>query len=128
MARILVIDDDSRVRATLETLLTGAGHQPMFCSTGTLGLQVFSEVHPDLVITDILMPEKDGIETIHDLRLLDPSVPIIAMSGSRGTGDMNFLEAARKLGANSTIAKPFEPDNVLGIVTELLDKAQLATV
>jgi DNA-binding response OmpR family regulator len=122
MARILVIDDDRMVRDTLDILLTRAGHQPVLCADGALGLKAFAEIHPDLVITDILMPEKDGIETIRDLRRLDPGVPIVAMSGSGPAGDVNFLAAAGKLGADRTIAKPFEADLVLGTVAALLQR------
>jgi DNA-binding response OmpR family regulator len=75
------------------------------------------------VITDILMPEKEGVETIGDIRKLKAKVPIIAMSGGGRVGNMSFLVVAKQFGADRTFAKPFEPDEVLDAVTELLKAA-----
>ncbi len=123
MSRILVIDDDERVRDTLRLILTGAGHQVALARDGRVGLEAFSQLNPDLVITDILMPDKEGIETIADLRQRAAHVPIIAMSGGGRIGNMDFLAAAQHFGADRTFAKPFEPDQVLDAVSELLAAA-----
>ncbi len=124
MARILVIDDDGRVRETLRVLLTQAGHQPVFSIDGKRGMEAFAEARPDLVITDILMPEKDGLETIHDLRDLQPDIPILAISAAGHAGRMSFLGAAGLLGADRMLPKPFEFEDLLAAVTALLAKPQ----
>jgi DNA-binding response OmpR family regulator len=123
MAKILVIDDDRMVRETLKIILTAAGHEVVLTEDGNKGLRAFSEFTPDLVITDILMPEKEGMETIRDLRGLRPDVPIIAISGGGRVGNMSFLRVAERFGANRTITKPFEPDHVVATIAELLPKA-----
>jgi len=120
MSRILVIDDDEIVRDTLRLVLTGAGHQVALAGDGKAGLKAFSELSPDLVITDILMPEKEGMETIGDIRRITGATPIIAISGGGRIGNMDFLAAAQHFGADRTFAKPFEPDQVLDAVSELL--------
>jgi DNA-binding response OmpR family regulator len=126
MSRILVIDDNEIVRDTLRLILTGAGHQVALAHDGNAGLKAFDELAPDLVITDILMPEKEGMETISDLRRLAARVPIIAISGGGRVGNMDFLAAARQFGADRTFTKPFEPDQVLAAVSELLEAARAA--
>ncbi len=123
MAKILIIDDDKMVRDTLRMILSAAGHEIMLAADGKEGLKAFAELTPDLVITDILMPEKEGIETIGDIRKLTATIPIIAMSGGARIGNMSFLVIAKTAGATRTFAKPFEPDEVLDAVTELLKAA-----
>lgn len=120
MSRILVIDDDEVVRDTLRLILAGAGHQVALAPDGKAGLEAFEALAPDLVITDILMPEKEGMETIGDLRRLAASLPIIVISGGGRIGNMDFLAAARHFGADRSFAKPFEPDEVLEAVSQLL--------
>jgi len=122
MAKILIIDDDKMVRDTLRMLLTAAGHQIVVANDGKQGLKAFTEIQPDLVITDILMPEKEGVETIGDIRKVS-KVPIIAMSGGGRVGNMSFLAVAQQFGANRTFAKPFQIDEVLNAVKELLKVA-----
>jgi two-component system, chemotaxis family, chemotaxis protein CheY len=123
MAKILIIDDDKMVRDTLRMALTAAGHQIILAGDGKQGVKAFTEIKPDLVITDILMPEKEGVETIGDIRKLNAKMPIIAMSGGGRVGNMSFLAIAKQFGANRTFAKPFELDEVLDAVTELLKAA-----
>lgn len=123
MARILVIDDDRMVRETLTTILAAAGHQVAVANEGQKGLKLFAEFQPHLVITDILMPEKEGVETIQDLRRLAPDLPIIAISGGGRIGNSSFLRVAQRFGANRTFAKPFEPGEIVSAVNELVAKA-----
>src|SRR5690349_24914916 len=104
MSKVLVIDDDRMVRDTLKIILEAAGHEIVLANDGRQGVKAFTEIQPDLVITDILMPEKEGIETIADLRRLRPNLPIVAISGGGRIGNMNFLKLARSFGANHTIA------------------------
>ena len=123
MARILVIDDDRIVRDTLNVILAAAGHQVALAHDGKEGIKVFAEFQPHLIITDILMPEKEGVETIQDLRRLVPNLPIIAISGGGRVGNMSFLKVAQQFGADRTFAKPFEPDEIVSAVNELVAKA-----
>lgn len=123
MARILVIDDDRMVRETLKIILTAAGHEVSLANDGKEGLKALATVQPQLIITDILMPEKEGVETIQDLRQIVPNLPIIAISGGGRVGNMSFLKVAQHFGANRTFAKPFEPEEILGAVSDLLKAA-----
>lgn len=123
VAKILVIDDDRMVRESLRLILGAAGHQLILAGDGKQGTKAFVEHGPDLVITDILMPEKEGIETICDIRRFAADVPIVAMSGGGRMGNASFLTIAERFGANRTFAKPLEPREILGAIAELLQKA-----
>jgi CheY-like chemotaxis protein len=123
MSTVLVIDDDRMVRETVKIILEGAGHTVLLAGNGREGLKMFSATSPDIVITDILMPEKEGIETIADLRRLRPDLPIIAISGGGRIGNMNFLKLAESFGASHTLTKPFEPEEILRLVAELTSSA-----
>jgi DNA-binding response OmpR family regulator len=123
MAKILVIDDERMVRETLKIILTAAGHEVLLADDGYQGIKAFNESAPDLVITDILMPEKEGMETIRELRQSRPDLPIIAISGGGRVGNISFLKVAERFGANRTIAKPFEPELILAAIAELVPKA-----
>src|SRR5712692_5806019 len=106
--QILVIDDDMMVRRSIEIILAEAGYAVSAADSGVEGLKMFSEQLPHLVITDIIMPDKDGVEVILELRKIWPG-PILAISGDGRTGRSGYLKAARRLGASATLAKPFEP-------------------
>src|SRR4051812_47444675 len=106
--RILLIDDVAGVRAALQILLEGAGYEVTTAPDGRSGMELFSSAQPDLVITDIIMPDQEGIETIREIRRLHPSMPIIAMSGGGRARNADFLRIAKALGANATLAKPFD--------------------
>ena len=123
MAKILIIDDEIDARDLLARLLTKNGYEVVAAADGKEGVAMF-EVEPvDLVITDIVMPEKDGIETITDLRRNNPDLKIIAMSGGdRRPADVsrNYLHSAKLIGANRSLQKPFDNADMLGAVRELL--------
>jgi len=121
VARILIIDDECLVRSLLRQTLERAGHDVVEAKDGREGLRSFRITPADLIITDILMPEKEGLETIIELRRDIPGVKIIAMSGGRG-GKLNFLDIAKQLGAQRVIQKPFEVYEMLKAVTELLEE------
>ncbi len=108
MARILIIDDEDLIRVTLTQTLQNDGHAVTEASDGQKGISAFRELPADVVITDILMPNKEGIETIIELRRINPNVKIIAMSGGGRTRTSNFLDVARSLGATAVLKKPFE--------------------
>lgn len=89
---------------------------------GNEGLALHKEDPCDLVITDIIMPEKEGLETILEFRKADPCLPIIAISGGGRQGYSGYLEAAQPFGANRSLAKPFSQEDLLGAVESCLSK------
>ena len=116
MATILVIDDEEMVRATLRLALEAAGHRILEASNGDEGLQLLDTHEIDLTITDIIMPEKEGIETIIGIRRRQPDARIIAISGGSRSQDIDFLRIAERLGAVHSLAKPFSPQMLLELV------------
>jgi DNA-binding NtrC family response regulator len=120
MARILIIDDEPNMRSMLRRMLHRAGHQVSEAGNGAEGIDSYERDPPDLVITDILMPKKEGIETIIALHRADPDLPIIAISGGGRSGGRDFLSSAEKLGACHTLPKPFRGDRLLSAVSECL--------
>jgi DNA-binding response OmpR family regulator len=107
MAQILIVEDEQMLRATLRAILQRAGHEVAEAEDGAKAMKIFQATRPDLVITDIIMPNREGVETIGEMRAIAPDLPIIAMSGggsSRG-GEL-FLELASQLGATRTLTKP----------------------
>lgn len=118
MADILIIDDDVQMRRLLTRILRGAGHSVREAEDGGQGLEEFNKQRPDLVVTDIVMPNTEGIETIVSMRRDNPELPIIAISGG---SDPIYLRAAASLGATGSLRKPFEPDALLTLVDAMLD-------
>ena len=120
MARILIIDDEPNMLSMLRRMLHQAGHQVSEASNGAEGIDSYERDPPDLVITDIIMPKKEGIETIIALHRADPDLPIIAISGGGRSGGKDFLSSAEKLGACHSLPKPFRGDQLLSAVSESL--------
>ena len=120
MADILIIDDDGAVRATLRKVLERAGHDVREAEEGHAGGKAIETRLPDLVITDLIMPGKEGIETIVDLREEYPELKILAISGGGAIDPGGPLEDARLFGADRTMAKPFSMDELIRTVDELL--------
>jgi DNA-binding response OmpR family regulator len=130
MARILLIEDDALVRETLMAQLAGAGHEVVPAAHGGEGLKEFERTSFDLVVTDILMPTVEGLETIKRLRELDSSVAIIAMSGGArslmadsGNPRIDVLRFANAFGATRTLHKPFSRAELLAAVDDCLRTA-----
>ena len=121
MAKILVIDDDVIVRETIVQILEDGGHQVVSAEDGKRGMAAFRSERPDLIITDIIMPEQEGIQTITEIRGVQPNAKIIAISGGGRIGNTDFLKIARHLGAFDAIAKPFDPDDLLSRVGRCLN-------
>jgi len=120
MPRILVIDDDFSVRIMLVTALKRAGYEVIDAENGYLGVAMFRAQPTDLVITDLVMPEKEGIETIMELRRFAPNARIIAISGG-GVGKAEvYLEIATKMGVRHTLTKPFMIQELLDAVSDSL--------
>ena len=120
MALILVIDDEDLVRTTVRLLLEKQGHQVIEAKNGNDGLRVLSGTKVDLVITDIIMPEKEGLETIMDIRTRNPGARIVAMSGGGRARNLDFLTVAKKLGAAHALRKPFTSAELLAAVNQVL--------
>ncbi|HTV90484.1 MAG TPA: response regulator [Stellaceae bacterium] len=123
MTKILVIDDDALVRGSVARMLRRWGYDVAVAEDGRRGLALFHDIEPRLVITDIIMPDQDGIETIREIRRVRPDAQIIAMSGCGRLGNLDFLNIAAKLGAGEVISKPFEPATLRDCVTRCLAKA-----
>jgi YesN/AraC family two-component response regulator len=122
MASILIIDDELQIRVMMRRILEKVGYEVYEASDGKEGIRLFRNKPTDLVITDIIMPEKEGLETILDLRHDFPKIKIIAISGGGKTGLPNFLPAAKKFGAIRTLPKPFGKDDLLKLVKEVLNE------
>jgi len=122
MARIVIIDDDTNLRTIIRQMLEGAGHQVREACDGAEAMSFISESPVDLVITDVIMPEKEGIETVIELHKKRPDVKIIVMSGGGRFGPEDYLETAVAFGANHTIAKPFGRNEMLKAVERLLEQ------
>ena len=122
MARILVIDDNDTFRALLRLQLEGAGHEVLEAANGAEGLLAYHDRPVDLVLCDLFMPEKEGLETIRDLRRAGEG-KIIAMSGD-GPGDASgLLRVAQRLGAARALSKPFRAEALHQVVREVLRQA-----
>ena len=121
MARILIIDDDRDMLYTLRQILTCAGHEVLEASDGAAGLRLFRQERPEFVITDIFMPEQDGLETILTLKSEFPTVKIIAISGGGQIGNLSYLEMAGPFGAERLLCKPFTRQDLLSAIQELAE-------
>ncbi len=122
MSKVLIIDNDPLVCDTLRIAAEAAGPTVVLAQNGHEGLEAFPKFQPDVVVTDILMPEKEGMETIVDLRRLNPDVPILAISGAAPAGNISFLKIAQKLGANRTLSKPFAMEAFVAAIADLAKK------
>jgi DNA-binding response OmpR family regulator len=120
MARIILVDDEPAIRRNLARYLTAQGHDVRAAGNGREALLAFDEGGVDLLITDINMPEMDGIEILNALRARGSSVPVIAMSGGGQFDKTLLLGSATMLGAVVTLEKPFELDQLLRAVDGLL--------
>ncbi len=120
MAKILIIDDDVQIRKLLQNLLDRAGYEVAVAADGKEGLDAYRRAPADLIITDLIMPEKEGIEMILELRQESPVVKIIAISGGARIAPENYLRMAESLGASRTFSKPVDRKALLAAIEELL--------
>ena len=122
MARILIIDDDIQVRNILKRTFEQEGFEVTDAPDGEKGIKLFHQEQPDVVITDIVMPEKEGLETIMELHRENPKLKIIAISGGGlSINGGNSLFIAGKIGAHRTFIKPFDRKEIVEAVRELLE-------
>jgi CheY-like chemotaxis protein len=120
MARILIIDDEPQIRSMLRLMLERGGYEVAEAHDGVEGIRQYRENPADLIITDLIMPNKDGIGMIIDLKKEFPQVKIIAMSGGGVNRPEGYLDGAKKLGATRTLTKPIDRDEMLDAVKETL--------
>ena len=121
-SKVLFIDDDTMVRQTVTEGLRANGFTVVSAANGAQGLEKFSRAKPDIVITDIIMPDTNGLNAIQAIRKKDQKIPIIAVSGGGRTHNMEFLGIAKQLGATSTMAKPFRITMLIKEIETLLGK------
>ncbi len=122
--RVLIVDDEAMVRDLLADVLSDAGYQAVIAPTWKMGETGFDEIGYSLVITDMFMPDRDGIEVIQDVKKRWPEVKILAISGGWGnTTPKRAANAATEIGATATMQKPFSPKDLLAMVEELIGEA-----
>jgi CheY-like chemotaxis protein len=120
MADILVVDDDRFLRLLIKRALETAGHTVFDCENGRKAVEHIEREHIDLLITDILMPEMDGVEAVRAIRRLRPDLPILAISAGGPAKAGDFLGLAQAFGATETLPKPFRPEDVVAAAARLL--------
>jgi CheY-like chemotaxis protein len=120
LVNILVADDDPSIRHLYKLILDREGHEVYLANDGVEALEQAKKHDIDVLITDIIMPKKEGIETIVEIREMNPEIKIIAISGGGRRGNQDFLRMAEMVGANYTLAKPFEPHDLLKILKTCL--------
>ncbi|MCP4350056.1 MAG: response regulator [Desulfobacterales bacterium] len=121
MARILIIDDDVEIREMLKEVFEQEGYETVIAPDGEVAVKCYRDQQADVVITDIIMPEKEGIETIMELKQEFPDVRIIAISGGGRISPDNYLKMAKDFGAMRTFTKPVRIEKLLEAVKELLE-------
>ncbi len=115
-SKILIVDDEAPMCFVIQHLLRAEGYEVSTAPNGQVALEIASKESFDLVMTDLIMPLKDGIETILQLRVSQPDIKIIAMSGGWNGGAQSYLRLAGKLGASQTLAKPFDRATLLDAI------------
>lgn len=121
MAGILLVEDNEDLRSMLKQMLEKRNHKIIEASNGREAINKFKSVLTDLVITDILMPEQDGIQLIMELKKKKPELLIIAISGGGKIGPANYLDIARVLGADAVFTKPFNVNHLIEEVENMTD-------
>ena len=124
MERVLVIDDEPQIRSMLRLMLERAGYEVEEAPDGMEGIRIYRENPVDLIISDLIMPNKDGIGMMIELKKEFPDIKIIAMSGGGLNKPEGYLEGAKKLGANWTLKKPIDREELLQAVKHTLRDSQ----
>jgi DNA-binding response OmpR family regulator len=123
--RVLVVDDEDQMRALLRLMLESAGHEVSDAANGKIALHLQKMMPADLLITDIIMPEMEGIELIINIRKIDPRVKIIAISGGGKIDPYLCLDIAGELGADRILQKPFSRTTLMFVISELFPDSNL---
>ena len=119
MAKVLVIDDEKVVRELARRMLESDHHTMVEAVDGVEGIKVFQEEQPDVVVTDIIMPNADGLEVVRRILEINPKAKIVAMSGGGRIGDETYLKYAKKFGVTAVLSKPFSPDQLLSLIRDI---------
>lgn len=119
MSKILVADDDDFVRGLICSVLKKNGYTVSEAKNGEEAVTMARKDSPDILITDMLMPDKEGIETILEVKEIGSNIKIIAISGGGKTKNMSFLNIAQNAGADAILSKPFKPDELLQAINTL---------
>ena len=122
--KVLIIEDDPALLTLMGDGFKNAGLDVLLARNGQVGMELFDIIHPDLVITDIVMPAKEGVSVIIDIRKSLSDTPLIAISGGGTRGTKNYLHWARELGADMVVQKPFRVSILLMIANQLLSEAE----
>ncbi|MEZ4456706.1 MAG: response regulator [Gemmatimonadales bacterium] len=117
--QILLVDDDDLSRGTIHQMLERAGHAVVSTASGSKALELFQADRPDIVVTDLIMPDTDGLELIQELRKVDPKVKVLAISGGGRVNANEYLTVARKFGASGALAKPFSNQELKDAISAL---------
>lgn len=120
MAEILLVDDDKMVCETIKQRLEREGHRVRTASNGNEALELVAQRQPDLVITDVIMPEREGIETLLALKKSNPALKVVVMSGGGRIGRLDHLKVAERLGADATLVKPFTAAQLKSVLAIML--------
>ena len=120
MSRVLVIDDDKFVRISIRTVLEADGYEVDEAKDAFEGMALQKAYTFDAAIVDLLMPHKDGLETIQGLKEYNPNLPILAISGGMSSAHQSFLNAATLMGATATLEKPFGGDELLATMANVV--------
>jgi YesN/AraC family two-component response regulator len=122
MASILVVDDEDLVRFSVRQMLEDAGHTVKEAADGVEGIAQLQSCAFDLMITDIVMPRKEGMETIAEAKQMQPDLRVIAISGGGPVGQFHYLELAKQFGADAVLAKPFKKQELIALVDTLVKR------
>lgn len=124
MTSVLVIDDSEEIRDLLSQILTSLGYVARAAETGMLGVKAFQDAPADVVLLDMFMPDRDGLETLRDLRRISPGVRVIAMTGGGAYKNVGILKPALLLGARKLLYKPVTPTELRDAVEEVMAAPQ----
>ncbi len=123
MATILLVDDDNQVRDMLKKIFVMEGYEVVEAADGLQATELYDPEVIDLVVTDIVMPEKEGLQTIREIRQVNPEARIIAISGGGRIKPEDYLDWANRIGVDQTFTKPIRRTEILAAISELLDGA-----
>jgi len=123
LARIIIVDDDTPFREMLTEVLINEGHEILDASDGNIGMEVLILNPVDVAIVDIIMPNRDGIATIRDIKNLFPKTKIIAISGAAQNMDEGNFKIAKTIGAHHSLPKPFRPSELISLIEKLLNSS-----
>jgi len=121
MSHILVIDDDAHIRELITIMLESEGHSVVLAEDGLIGLQMLEDNTFNLIITDIIMPNQEGIETIVQIKSRNPDIKILAISGGGRIGSTDYLTLAENFGVDKTLSKPFYHKDFIDCIKDLLE-------